>query len=214
MKIELLRQTIELEKCELLREFTVFDKEEWSLVRHTPEWKVEPDLIRGGSSDEKTHGQIFCRTPFTGDVILEFEARIVPPSYHDIVWFWNTKLIDEEPCWSGGYLGCLAGWWSNMAGIEKLPAYDPSAIAPSHDTKSGVWYHIVSGSSGDEHFICVNGKLVTYVADSHPADITTPSHIGFGIYESNCEYRKLKVWRPKSVPRSPKYLPGSEFRCF
>lgn len=209
MKIELLRQTVELERCELLRDFATFDPREWNIVKHAPKWVVAPDVIRGGSPDEPTHGQLFCRTPFVGDVVMDFEARIVPPSYHDIVWFWNTKLVDEEPCWSGGYLGCLAGWWANMAGIEKLPTYDPSAIAPSHGTEPGRWYHVVSGSCGDEHFVVVDGRLVVYVADSRPADVATPSHVGFGIYESQCEYRRLKVWRPRPERRTPVYLPGT-----
>ena len=212
MKVELLRHIVDTDRCAVLREFDKFDPQEWCIVKHTPEWAVEEGVIRGGFADEPTHGQIFCKTQFTGDVILDFEARIVPPSYHDLVWFWNTKLMNEEPCWSGGYLGCLGGWWSNMAGIEKLPTYDPSAIAPSHDTKPGVWYHIVSGSVGDEHFIAVDGKLVTYVADASPADTSTPSSIGFGVYESCCEYRKLRVLRSNAEKREPKYIPGTKYK--
>ena len=120
MKIDLIDRTIDLGASELLRSFDVFDPAEWTIVRHSPKWIAEPTRISGGGPAEPTHGQIFCATPVVGDVVLEFDARIIPPSYHDIVWFWNVRL-DKEP-WSAGYLGCLGGWWSGMAGIEKLPS--------------------------------------------------------------------------------------------
>ena len=207
MKIDLLEKTLDLGASELLRSFDSFDRDEWSIVRHSPKWTVEPSRIVGGGPDEPTHGQIFCRTPVKGDVVLEFDARIIPPSYHDLVWFWNVRL-GMVP-WSAGYLGCLGGWWSGMAGIEKLPDYVPSSIAPSHVCEPGRWYHVVSGSSGSSHFIAVDGKLVTYFSDSATPDPGEPGYFGFGIYESHAEYKNLKVWRPALVPRSPKYAPGT-----
>ncbi len=208
MKIELLDKTIDLAASELLRSFDTFSPDEWSIVRHAPKWTVEPKRIMGGGPDEPTHGQIFCKTPIKGDVVLEFDARIIPPSYHDLVWFWNTRL-GKLP-WSGGYLGCLGGWWSGMAGIEKLPDYVPSAIAPSHKCESGRWYHVVSGSSGSAHFIAVDGELVTYFSDAATPDPNEPGYFGFGIYESHAEYANLKVYRPAAIPCARKYIPGTE----
>ena len=207
MRIELLDRTIDLDRSELLRKFDVFDPEEWSIFRHPPKWTVEPSRISGGGPDEPTHGQVFCSTPVVGDVVLEFDARIIPPSYHDIVWFWNVRF-DDEP-WSAGYLGCLGGWWSGMAGIEKLPAFEPSSIAPSHVCEPGRWYHVVSGSSGHAHFIVVDGKLVSYMADCDTPDPSRPGHFGFGVYESHAEYANLKVYRPYSDPIVHTYAPGS-----
>jgi hypothetical protein len=208
MKIELFDKIIDLDASECLRDFKTFDPVEWSRVCHAPKWTVEPNRISGGGPDEPTHGQLFCATPVVGDVVLEFDARIIPPSYHDIVWFWNTRF-GADP-WSGGYLGCLGGWWSGMAGIEKLPTYMPSAIAPSHVCEPGKWYHIVSGSAGASHFIAVDGKLVTYFADADVPDPSKPGYFGFGIYESHAEYANLKVFRPKTQPRRPVYEPGTK----
>lgn len=207
MKIELLDKTIDTAKSEILADLTTLNPADWTIVKHTPKWTVTPDRVTGGSPDEPTHGQIFYSCPFMGDVLLEFDARIIPPSYHDLVWFWNTRF-DAEP-WSAGYLGCLAGWWSNAAGIEKLPKYIPSAIAPSHATEPGKWYHIVSGSCGSAHFIAADGKLVTYFSDADVPDPTKPGYVGFGIYESHAEYKNLKVLRPHAEPRCPQYEPGS-----
>lgn len=207
MLIDLLDKTIDTERSEVLADLTPFVPGDWTLIKHAPKWTVTSGRIAGGSPDEPTHGQVFYRRPFAGDVLLEFEARIIPPSYHDLVWFWNTRF-DAEP-WSAGYLGCLAGWWSNSAGIEKLPAYVPSAIAPSHATEPGKWYHIVSGSCGPAHFIVVDGKLVTYFSDADVPDPAKPGYIGFGIYESHAEYAHLRVLRPFAIPRQPVYEPGT-----
>jgi len=207
VKIELPDRTVDTETSEVLADLSPFEPSDWTLVKHAPRWTVTADRITGGSPDEPTHGQVFHAKPFLGDVILEFDARIVPPSYHDIVWFWNVRF-DAEP-WSAGYLGCLAGWWSNAAGIEKLPAYVPSAIAPSHPTVPGKWYHVVSGSCGSAHFIVVDGRLVTYFADADVPDPSKPGFVGFGIYESQAEFANLKVLRPHWTPRVPHYEPGS-----
>ena len=207
MKIDLPDRTIDLGASELLRSFDIFDPAEWSIVRHPPKWIVEPMRISGGGPAESTHGQIFCATPVAGDVVMEFDARIVPPSYHDIVWFWNVRF-DEEP-WSAGYLGCLGGWYADMAGIEKLPDYVPSAIAPSFPTEPGRTYHVVSGSLGHEHFIAVDGRLVTYFADSAVPDPSKPGYFGFGIFESHAEFSNLRVYRPRPTSRPLAYAPGT-----
>ena len=206
-EIIVIGNTLRLSESELLYSFDTFDPADWPIVKHAPKWKVARDRISGGGPDEPTHGQIFFKTPVKGDVVLEFDARILPPSYHDIVWFWNTRFGTEP--WSAGYLGCLGGWYADMAGIEKLPDYVPSAIAPSFPTEPGRTYHIVSGSLGHEHFIAVDGKLVTYFSDRAVPDPNEPGYFGFGIFESHAEYSHLKVYRPHAVPRPLVYAPGT-----
>ena len=99
-----------------------------------------------------------------------------------------------------------------MAGIEKLPDYRPSAIAPSFPTEPGRWYHIVSGSIGFEHFISVDGALVTYFADEDVPDPEEPGYFGFGIFESHAEFANLKVYRPRARTRPLVYAPGTARR--
>ena len=203
----ILCKRLDLAKSEVLYRFDSFDPADWTTVRGSPKWRVMPDKVVGGSPDEPTHGQIFFRKPVKGDVVMEFDARIVPPSYHDLVWFWNVDLRKKP--WGTGYLGCLGGWWSNSAGIEKLPDFLVSAIAPSFRTRPGRKYHIVSGSLGDSHFILVDGRLVTYFADkNYPRG--RAGHFGFGVYESMAEYSNLTVYRPHwtQLPE-PKYAPGT-----
>lgn len=203
----ILCKKLDLAASEVLYKFDSFDAADWTIVCGTPKWKVFKTKIVGGSPDEPTHGQIFFRKPVKGDVVLEFDARIVPPSYHDLVWFWNVDF-NEKP-WGAGYLGCLGGWWSDLAGIEKLPDYTVSSIAPSFSTKPGEKYHIVSGSIDGSHFIIVDGKLVSYFADgAYPKG--RPGYFGFGIYESMAEYSNLIVYRPSWTQIEQTYVPGTK----
>lgn len=203
----ILCKKLDLAASEVLYKFDSFDAADWTIVRGTPQWKVLKKKIVGGGPDEPTHGQIFFRKPVKGDVVLEFDARIVPPSYHDLVWFWNVDF--KEKPWGAGYLGCLGGWWSDLAGIEKLPDFTVSSIAPSCSTKPGEKYHIVSGSIDGAHFIIVNGKLVSYLADgAYPKG--RPGYFGFGIYESMAEYSNLIVYRPSWTQVDQKYVPGTK----
>lgn len=206
-EIAIIGNLLRLSESELLYSFDSFEPEEWPIVKHTPKWMVSADCIVGGAPDERHHGQIFYKTPIMGDVVLEFDARILPPSYHDLVWFWNTRF-DNEP-WSAGYLGCLGGWYADMAGIEKLPDFVPSEIAPSFRTEPGRKYHVVSGSLGHEHFIAVDGRLVSYFSDRGVPDPQKPGYFGFGVYESHAEYSRLKVYRPHWIRRDLFYEPRS-----
>ena len=208
-EITVIGNTLRLSESELLHSFDTFDPSDWTIITHTPKWVVETERISGGGPDEPHHGQIFFREPVKGDVVLEFDARILPPSYHDIVWFWNTRFGGEAEPWSAGYLGCIGGWYADMAGIEKLPDYRPSAIAPSFPTEPGRWYHIVSGSLGFEHFVAVDGRLVAYMADADVPDPAEPGYFGFGIFESHAEFRRLKVYRPHPIARPLAYEPGT-----
>ena len=96
-EIIVIGNTLRLSESELLYSFDTFDPADWTIVKHAPKWTVERDRISGGGPDEPTHGQIFFRTPVKGDVVMEFDARILPPSYHDIVWFWTTRFGSGAP---------------------------------------------------------------------------------------------------------------------
>lgn len=204
-------KTLDLDKSEVLFQFDRFDPADWTLVKHPPKWQVSAEKIVGGGPDEPTHGQIFYKTPVKGDVVLAFDAKILPPSYHDLVWLWNVRFGDGEPPWTGGYLGCLAGWYNNMAGIEKLPVYRPSAIGTAHATEPGKTYRIVSGSLGGDHFIAVDGNLVVYFADDDVPDPDVPGYFGFGVFESHCEYSNLTVYRPSVTEHPLAYVPGTQY---
>ena len=206
-KVELIDRTVDLEKSELLYSFDTFDPADWTIVKHPPKWTVNRESIVGGGPDEPRHGQIFYKTPVKGDVVMEFDAKLIAPSYHDLVWFWNTRF-EKEP-WSGGYLGCLGGWWGNYDGIEKLPDYSPSTIGKGVGVVPDRTYHIVSGSVEGVHFIVVDGELITYFVDPKAPDPNEPGYFGFGVYHSHAEYSHLKVYRPFCERRRNVYEPAT-----
>ena len=199
---------LDLDGSELLHSFDTFRKEDWTVFKHgsEPKWEFRGETLAGGGLAETRHGQVFYKTPVKGDVVLEFDARTIAPSYHDIVWLWGARF-DEEP-WNAGFLGCLGGWWDDLAGIESLNAgYEPSAIHVHEKLVPGRWYHIVSGTVRGIHFIVVDGKLVTRYAASVPKD--REGYFGLGFYESYCEFAHLKVWRPKTTPVTRRYAAPS-----
>ena len=216
--ISLIDKRIVLKQSELLAEFSAFDLADWPHVWRKPRWRVENGRLLGGDPDEDTYGEIFYRTPFTGDVMLEFDAEILAPSYHDIIWFWKTTLFFGEErkrhpeIWGDGYLGCLGGWYANLAGIERTPDYRPSVISPSFPVEAGKTYHIHSGCVGARHFIAVDGKLVTYFTDPATPSPETPGYIGFGVFESCVAYWNLRVWKPVAENVPLKYVPGTQWR--
>jgi len=206
--INLINIDLDLSRSEVIYDFKEFDPADWTITRNPPEWVVTKDAVTGGGPDEPYHGQIFYKTPVMGDVVLEFDAELIAPSYHDLIWWWNTRL-DKEP-WGDGYLGCLGGWFANLAGIEKSPIFQPSSIAPSCEIFPGKTYHIISGSCQGVHFIVVDGKMVTYLTDPTPPDPATPGYFGFGVYQSHAAYRNLKVLRPFGIPHTNKYTPATQ----
>jgi len=198
--VDLPERRVDLTRSELLYRFDTFDAADWSITRHPPKWRCEGPRIVGDSEGLLNHGQVFFREPVEGDVVLSFDAELVAPCDHDLVWFWGVHL-DREP-WGEGWLGGLAGWWANLVGIERMPDMTPAAIADSCPIVSGRRYHVVSGTAQGRHFISVDGRLVLYALDERPA----PSgYFGFGVYESCAAYSNLAVYRPSIEPRRCAY---------
>jgi len=113
----------------------------------------------------------------------------------------HGQVFYREP-WGEGWLGCLGGWWANLAGIERMPDMTPSAIAAACPIETGRSYHVVSGTAQGRHFIAVDGRLVLCFLDERAA----PSgHFGFGVYESCAAYSNLSVYRPFIEPRKCQY---------
>ena len=210
-KIRLVGYELDLGASEVLYRFDTFDPADWTITRHTPPWTVTADCVTGGGPDEPKAGQIFYRTPVKGDVVMEFDARLIPPSYHDFVWCWNAEFGgDGTDRWKSGYLASLGGWWDNLSGIERLPDFEPQTVCSGLELEPGVTYHIVSGSSEGRHFIAVDGRLVVWFVDKEANIPDRPGYFGFGVYHSHAEYRNLTVYRPcvRKIPHG--YEPATQ----
>ena len=189
----LLGRRFDLKKAQPLVQFDEFNLENWISVG-TPPWRSEGASLVGGKIGETTHGQLFYKEPFTGDVVLEFDAQVVPPCTHDLIWWFRTELNHQS--WSDGYLGGLGGWYNNRAGLERAPDYKLFTSTCAFKLNPGQWYHIVSGIIDNALFAFVDGELICELHDPTPIHPSIPGHVGFGIYQSMARYKHLKIHRP------------------
>lgn len=205
-QLEIVGKSIDLEASELLFEedFSsgAIDPGDWVAVG-AADWTVRNGALVGSWPEdaELRHGQIFSRKQFQGDILMEFDARTVPPSDHDIIWWWGTTLNEEDSHWDSGYLAGLGGWWSNKSGVEKIEGDDAfMAMTPMFKLEPGKQYRIQCGMIGQGVFIFANGELIMEFNDPKPFAKDTPGRIGFGIFQSHVEYSNLKVYKPKWTP--------------
>ena len=201
-KICLVGKIIDLSSSSVLHEFKSFNADGWTAVGK-PKWEITNSSIIGGP-EALTHGQLFYKTPCQGDIIMEFDARLIAPSDHDIIWWYRISL--ETKPWGRGYLACLGGWYRNLAGIESVPDFALSATSNSCRVEPGEWYHIVGGVIGNHHFIEVNGRVVLELLDPNSLPANHNGHFGFGVYQSHVEYRNLLIYAPKWKTVVEKYL--------
>ena len=195
--IRLVGCELDLDKSDVLHRFAKFNPADWTLTRNPSKWTVTEDAIIGGGPDDPHTGQIFYKTPVSGDVVMEFDAMLVPPSYHDFVWVWNADFEKTGKMeWKTGYLASLGGWWDNLSGIERLPKFEPQSISKGFEIEPGRTYRIVSGTSKGRNFIAVDGKLVTWFVDPDAKIPDRPGYFGFGVYRSMARYSNLTVYRP------------------
>jgi len=210
-KIKLVGYELDMDESEVLYRFEKFDPKDWTLTRNPSRWTVTEKSVVGGNPDDPFTGQVFYKTPVKGDVVLAFDARIVPPSYHDFVWCWNAEFeMTGKKAWKSGYLASLGGWWDNLSGIERLPNFEPQTVSKGFELEPGRTYRVVSGSSEGRHFIAVDGKLVTWFIDREANIPDRPGYFGFGVYRSMVEYSNLTVYRPcvRKIPHG--YEPASQ----
>jgi hypothetical protein len=201
-QIRLTGKLVDLAGSVVLQEFKKFNAEEWIVVGK-PKWEVTESSIIGGPEPD-THGQIFYKTSYPGDMVMEFDARLIAPSDHDIVWWYRTSM--ETQPWGRGYLAALGGWYRNLAGIESVPDFALSATGNSCPVVSDQWYHIVSGVVNNHHFIAVDNSVVFELLDPNPLPENHGGHFGFGIFQSHVKYRNLTIYSPKWQPIREKYI--------
>ncbi|MEI8244940.1 MAG: hypothetical protein WCI51_03870 [Lentisphaerota bacterium] len=144
------------------------------------------------------HGQIFSEQVFPSDVVLEFEVETVPPSDHDIIWWWNAQMDQPATDWDNGYLAALGGWFTNQAGVEKISKTGrcQTARTPLFRLESGRNYKVQSGRIGDTSFLFVDDKLIVEFQETEKINDSC-GRIGFGVYQSHFKVKRLKVFRPK-----------------
>ena len=179
---------------------------EWRL--HSGEWWVEDGWINGRNPGNFP-GMIVSRGTYPGNVLVEFEARTVLPSTHDINFMWCGSWDDVHNRRDVAYVMGLQGWWDGKVGFEKSPEYKLMAGTPLFPFTPGQTYHLQGGSIDGHCFLFVDGKLVLEVMDPDPIDSQRYAKIGFEAYASHIQLRHVQVrslaWDPIERHYAPEF---------
>jgi len=205
----IMHKAIALDSCEVLYETPFSDaslKADWLIRRG--EWSVRDGWLTGRNPDNAP-GMITSTRPFFGNVLLEFEARTVVPSTHDIDCMWNGSWDDSTDERGLAYVVGVAGWWEGKVGFEKSPAYALTAATQIFPFEPGRAYRIQAGSIDGHAFVFIDGRLVLEVTDPDPIDVSAHGLIGFEAYASHIQIRGLVVrqlvWTPRQLTYAPEF---------
>jgi len=191
--LKLIGKQIDTDASEVLYDAPIstesFEKD-WKV--YGGEWWVEDGWLTG-KNPENCPGMIVSTGDFFGNVMVDFEARTVLPSTHDIDVMWNGSWDETKDERGTAYVAGLEGWWVGKVGLEKSPDYLLNAATPLFDFEPGKVYHIQAGSVDGHCFVCVDGKLLLELTDPQPIDSQKHGKIGFEAYCSFIQIRNIKI---------------------
>lgn len=205
--LELMRKEIILSSCPILFEDEITSEslaKNWTT--HHSEWWLEDGWLHGKNPGNHP-GMVILNKDFPGNVLVEFEAKTVEPSTHDINVMWNGEWLDSIDQRGVAYVAGLQGWWKGKVGIEKSPDYKFMVGTPLLDFQPGKLYHIMAGSIDGHCFIFANGKLLLEAMDPHPIDHQKYTKVGLEAYSSYIKVRNFKIRQIKWKPVDLKYEP-------
>ena len=165
-------------------------QQDWQI--RSGDWHIDEEWLTG-CNPLNAPGMITSRKQYYGNILLDFEARTVLPSTHDIDWMWNGSWDEESNTRALSYIGGLQGWWEGKVGFEKSPDYQLTATTPLFPFIPGRIYHIQSGSIDGHAFIFVDNRLLLELTDPNPINNAVYGMIGFEAYASHIQLRNLKV---------------------
>lgn len=207
--MDLIRKRIELENLEPLYD-----------VPFTPESLHNDFEVRGGEWHAKdgwligrnplnAPGMIISRQDFYGDVVLDFRAKTVLPSTHDIDVMWSGSWDEPTNTRSTAYVAGLEGWWDGKVGFEKSPDYKLNAATQYLNFEPGRVYHVQCGSIQGHLFLVIDGVLALELTDPDPIDTSKHGRVGFEAYCSQIaitDFRVLQAaWQNVEKQYSPEF---------
>jgi hypothetical protein len=205
--MKIMKKKILLEDSKVLydRPFSeVSFQEDWKVC--TGEWWLEDEWLTG-KNPGNFPGMIIAKQDFTGNVLVDFLARTMPPCTHDINFMWNGSWDEEKNQRDVAYVAGLEGWWTGKVGIEKSPEYILNAGTPLYDFEPGKTYHIQGGSIDGHCFVFVDGKLLLEITDPQPIDSAKYTKVGFEAYCSYIQIKDVKIRQIKWEPNIISYVP-------
>ena len=135
--MELMKKHVDLDSLETLYEMMF---EEAALHREFDvrggSWTLEDGTLVGRNC-ENCPGMIISRQDFFGPVMLDFEARTIPPCTHDINCMWSGSWDYETNTRALAYVVGLEGWWDGKVGFEKSPEYKAELRHTAAELRTG-----------------------------------------------------------------------------
>jgi hypothetical protein len=205
--LRIIGKEIDLDRSEVLYSAPVSAEmlsRDWK--SYSGEWWVDGDWING-RNPHNNPGMIVSRGDFRGNVLVDFEARTMLPSTHDINFMWNGSWDEARDRRDVAYVLGLEGWWDGKVGFEKSPEYKLVAGTPLFDFEPGHIYRLQGGSIDGHCFLFVDGRLVLEVTDPDPIDSQRYAKVGFEAYASHIQLRNIEVRRLAWQPRLQQYAP-------
>jgi hypothetical protein len=207
--VALMRKVIDVQASQVLYNQPLskehFDQD-WST--HNSQWWVQDGWLCG-KNPENAPGMAILRQDFPGNVMVQFEARTVLPSTHDIDVMWNGQWLDDTNQRGTAYVAGLQGWWVGKVGLEKSPDYKLTATTGLFPFEAGRIYQILVGSIDGHMFVVVDGKLVLELTDPDPIDSQKFAKVGFEAYASHIQVRNIIIrqvaWRPVEMKYAPQF---------
>jgi len=157
------------------------------------EWSYNGEWIYG-KNPENFPGMIISKQDFLGDVMVDFVAKTVVPSTHDIDVMWSGSWNDTKNERGVAYIAGVEGWYTGKIGFEKSPEYKLNVCTPLFDFVPGEEYHIQVGSVNGHCFVRINDKLVLEITDPEPIDTKLHGKIGFEAFASSIAIKDIKVF--------------------
>jgi len=204
---ELMRKRIDLNASKILyAEPMTAEHFQRDWTAHNAEWSVQDGWLTG-KNPENAPGMAILNAPFPGNVMVEFDARTVLPSTHDIDVMWNGEWLTDENKRGTAYVAGVEGWWTGKVGLEKSPEYKLTATTPLFDFEPGHIYRILAGSIDGHLFVFVDGRLLLEVTDPDPIDSQRFNKVGFEAYASHIQVRHIVIrqiaWQPVEMKYGP-----------
>ena len=205
--MELMKKHVDLDSLETLYDMTF---EEAALRREFDvrggSWTLEDGTLVGRNR-ENCPGMIISQQDFFGPVMLDFEARTIPPCTHDINCMWSGSWDYETNTRALAYVVGLEGWWDGKVGFEKSPEYKLNCGTQLLKFEAGRYYHVQCGSICGHIFCVIDGALALEVMDPDPIDQSRYGKVGFEAYCSQIQIRKFSVKRLSYTQKETKYVP-------
>ena len=179
---------------------------DWTV--HNSEWSVKDGWLTGKNPGNWA-GMAILKKDFPGNVMVEFEARTVLPSTHDIDVMWNGEWVESQNQRGVAYVAGIQGWWGGKVGIEKAPEYKLMLGTPLFAFKGGQTYKFQVGSIDGHCFIFADGQLLLEFTDPNPIDNQRYTKVGFEAYCSHFQLRNLVIrriaWKPVEMKYEPEF---------